>query len=96
MTRGDGAWLDALTRLRPELDLLPEGALLSTWDDDPWATFAYPGLSASSHPGDEEIIHAPLGDVHFAGEHTAGEWSGLMEGALRSGLRTADEIHSRS
>ncbi|MDP4715245.1 MAG: FAD-dependent oxidoreductase [Candidatus Nanopelagicales bacterium] len=96
VTRGDGAWLDALTRLRPELDLLPEGALLSTWDDDPWATFAYSGLSASSHPGDEEIIHAPLGDVHFAGEHTAGEWSGLMEGALRSGLRTADEIHSRS
>ena len=96
VTRGDGAWLDALARLRPELDLLPEGALMTTWDDDPWATFAYSGLSARNHPGDEEIIRAPLGDVHFAGEHTAGEWSGLMEGALRSGLRTADEIHSRS
>jgi monoamine oxidase len=25
----------------------------------------------------------------LAGEHTAGEWSGLMEGALRSGRRAA-------
>jgi monoamine oxidase len=30
--------------------------------------------------------------VHFAGEHTAGDWAGLMEGALRSGVRAADEI----
>jgi monoamine oxidase len=33
-----------------------------------------------------------LGRVHIAGEHTAGAWSGLMEGALRSGLRAADEV----
>jgi monoamine oxidase len=32
--------------------------------------------------------------VHIAGEHTAGDWSGLMEGALRSGLRTAEEVHA--
>ena len=30
--------------------------------------------------------------LHFAGEHTAGPWGGLMEGALRSGLRAAREI----
>jgi monoamine oxidase len=30
--------------------------------------------------------------VHFAGEHTAGEWSALMEGALRSGERAAAEV----
>jgi monoamine oxidase len=28
----------------------------------------------------------------FAGEHTAGRWHGLMEGALRSGLRAAAEV----
>jgi monoamine oxidase len=41
---------------------------------------------------------APLGRVHFAGEHTAGDWAGLMEGALRSGARAADEVlaHARS
>ncbi|HET9558742.1 MAG TPA: FAD-dependent oxidoreductase [Actinomycetota bacterium] len=34
----------------------------------------------------------PVGPLHFAGEHTAGPWSGLMEGALRSGHRAATEL----
>ena len=37
-------------------------------------------------------LAAPVGTLHFAGEHTAGAWSGLMEGALRSGLRAAAEV----
>lgn len=95
VVNGDGHWLDALRTLRPDLDLDVEGALLTTWDDDPWATFAYSGLGAVSQPDDDRIIGAPIGRVHIAGEHTAGEWSGLMEGALRSGLRVADEVHAR-
>ena len=94
---GAAEWLRALASLRPDLDLHPEGALLSTWDDDPWATFAYSGFGAASRPGDDEAIRAPLGRIHFAGEHTAGpEWAGLMEGALRSGLCAADEVHQRA
>ena len=93
---GPEEWLDALSVLRPDLNLAVDGALLSTWDDDPWATFAYSGLGAASKPGDDQIIGAPVGRVHIAGEHTAGEWSGLMEGALRSGLRAADEVHARA
>ena len=42
--------------------------------------------------GDDEILAAPAGRVHFAGEHTAGDWAGLMEGALRSGQRAAREV----
>ena len=95
VSSGPGEWLTALHALRPDLVLVREGALLSTWDDDPWAAFAYSGLGAASRPGDDAIISAPLGRVYMAGEHTAGEWSGLMEGALRSGLRAADEVHSR-
>jgi monoamine oxidase len=94
VTRGPREWLRSLRTLRPDLGLVPEDALLSTWDDDPWATFAYSGLGAASRPGDDAIISAPLGRVYIAGEHTAGEWSGLMEGALRSGLRVAHEVHS--
>ena len=33
-----------------------------------------------------------MGPLHFAGEHTAGEWHALMEGALRSGYRAAAEL----
>jgi monoamine oxidase len=32
------------------------------------------------------------GAVAFAGEHTAGDHSGTMEGALRSGKRAAAQI----
>ena len=38
----------------------------------------------------------PVGPLHFAGEHTAGEFASLMEGALRSGLRAAQQILARS
>jgi len=97
VSEGAAEWLDALASLRPDLDLRPEGALLSTWDDDPWATFAYSGFGAASRPGDDEVIRAPLGRIHFAGEHTAGaEWAGLMEGALRSGQRAAHEVHQHA
>ena len=96
VTEGPQEWLQALTALRPDLDFSPEGALLTPWDDDPWATFAYSGLGAASLPGDDDLIRAPIGCIHIAGEHTAGEWSGLMEGALRSGLRAADEVHAQS
>lgn len=97
VTGGPGEWLRALEALRPDLDLEPRDAVMSTWDDDPWSTFAYSGFGAASRPGDEDAIRAPLGRIHIAGEHTAGpEWAGLMEGALRSGLRVADEVHSAS
>lgn len=92
--QGPQTWLEALGRLRPDLDLEADAALLSTWDDDPWATFAYSGPGAATRPGDEQLIRAPIGRVHLAGEHTAGDWAGLMEGALRSGIRAADEVHS--
>ena len=94
VSRGPQPWVHGLAELRPDLELVADDAVLSTWDDDPWATFAYTGVGADSRAGDEEIIRAPLGRVHFAGEHTAGAWSGLMEGALRSGVRAADEIHA--
>jgi Flavin containing amine oxidoreductase len=43
----------------------------------------------------QPVLHA-FGRVHFAGEHTAGAWAGLMEGALRSGARAASEVVSQT
>lgn len=94
VTDGPQVWLGALRALRSDLDLIDEHALLSTWDDDPWATFAYSGSGVASEPCDEELIRAPIGPVHIAGEHTAGDFAGLMEGALRSGVRVAEEVHA--
>lgn len=41
-----------------------------------------------SPPRDDDLVK-PIGPPFFAGEYTAGEWHGLMEGALRSGQRAA-------
>jgi monoamine oxidase len=53
-------------------------ALLSTWNDDPRAGESYSALTVGVADGDEELLAAPAGRVHFAGEHTAGAWAGLM------------------
>ena len=55
------------------------------------------GGSYACHPpgwsrGDDEEIAAPCGRVHLAGEHTAAEFCGTLEGALRSGARAAAEV----
>jgi len=88
---GPDRWLEALARLRPDLDLDVRTVLLSTWADDPWVRGAYSAQSASS-PLDARSLRRPVGPLVFAGEHTAGGWHGLMEGALRSGARAAGEV----
>ena len=77
--------------LRPDLDYADGPPLLSTWHDDPWARGAYSVRTLSSPLADEALAR-PVGPVAFAGEHTAGRWHALMEGALRSGLRAAAEL----
>jgi monoamine oxidase len=91
---GSAAWLASVAALRPELDLDRAVVLLSTWEDDPWARGAYSARSRSS-PLDPAELARPVGPLAFAGEHTAGDWHGLMEGALRSGLRAAEDILGR-
>jgi monoamine oxidase len=81
-------WAAALRDLRPDLDLDTAQTLHVTWHDDPWARGGYSARSIASRMDDDEL-QRPLGCLSFAGEHTAGDWHGLMEGALRSGLRAA-------
>jgi monoamine oxidase len=88
---GPGCWLDALQQLRPELELERVEAMLSTWEQDRWVRGAYSARSASGSILDPELTRA-LGPLVFAGEHTAGKWHGLMEGALRSGVRAARQL----
>jgi len=91
LAAGDGAepWIDSLTALRPDLQLDRGGALVSTWDDDPWVGAAY---STRVRDSITEVLTRRWGALSFAGEHTAGEFHGLMEGALRSGRRAASKL----
>ena len=92
---GPQAWASRVAALRGELALDAGRALLTTWNDDPWAGESYSALTTTVAEGDDEILATPAGRVHFAGEHTAGDWAGLMEGALRSGERAAREVLAR-
>jgi monoamine oxidase len=91
---GPGRWVDDLARLRPDLELDAGAAIVSTWEQDPWVRGAYSARSASSSIENPELSR-PVGRLAFAGEHTAGRWHGLMEGALRSGRRAAAELLQR-
>ena len=88
---GAERWVASLRELRPDLQLDPDTVLVSEWDPDPWARGAYTARSVRS-PMDDATLAAPVGRLAFAGEHTAGAWHGLMEGALRSGVRAAREL----
>ncbi|MQA75269.1 MAG: NAD(P)-binding protein [Solirubrobacterales bacterium] len=92
VTAGAGRWLESLAVLRPDLALEPAGALLSTWDEDPWVGAAY------SIPPEPELTAAlaePVGPLAFAGEHLGGPYAALMEGAVRSGRAAARRLLGR-
>jgi len=93
--RGPEKWQKAVRALRPDLEYANGSPLLSTWHDDSWARGAYSARTLSSPLDDEALARLPVGVVTFAGEHTAGHWHGLMEGALRSGLRAAAEVEEQ-
>ncbi len=62
-----------------------------SWDQDPFAGGGYPWPA----PGDDglaDILAAPEGRVHFAGDHTT-HAPGWIQGAMESGLRAAHEIN---
>ena len=74
---------EAVRSLRPDLPYADAASLLSTWPEGAYS------VRAVSSPLDDETLAEPVGPIAFAGEHTAGAWHALMEGALRSGLRAA-------
>ena len=79
-------------KVHPEIRRYFEGGAVKAWGADPYALghVSFPG------PGDVRrylpLLRRPHGRVHFAGEHTS-IWRSSIEGALRSGIRAATEVH---
>lgn len=86
---GPATWLAQLAALRPDLDLVPDGALLTDWATEQWTKGGYSYVLAGRAPEAAALLQTPVGPLALAGEHTAGPHSGTMEGALRSGVRAA-------
>jgi monoamine oxidase len=93
VSEGPATWIASLRRLRPDLELDEDGAVVSTWDE-PWSRGVYSVSSPAARPEDEDAICRREGPLVFCGEHTARSDGGLMEGALRSGLRAAEAVGS--
>ncbi|MCH0541988.1 FAD-dependent oxidoreductase [Streptomyces sp. MUM 203J] len=64
-----------------------------SWGDDPYTRGAYggyltPGVWTAYGPA----LTAPVGRLHWTGTETAATWNGKLEGAVRAGERTAEEV----
>lgn len=68
--------------------------------DHRWSAeeFAPGGPTAAVPPGSwtryGPSLRAPVGGIHWAGTETADEWTGFLDGAVRSGRRAAAEVHA--
>jgi monoamine oxidase len=66
--------------------------------DQRWGAedFAPGGPTAAVPPGSwtefGPLLRRPVGPLHWAGTETADEWTGFMDGAVRSGQRAATEV----
>lgn len=66
--------------------------------DQRWGAeeFAPGGPTAAVPPGSwtefGRLLRTPVGPLHWAGTETADEWTGFMDGAVRSGQRAAAEV----
>ncbi|MGW3950272.1 flavin monoamine oxidase family protein [Streptomyces sp. NPDC004752] len=90
-------WVAATRQVRPDLDFdESRPAVHTVWGTDPLARGAYAAHGPEATGEDAQLLERPVGAIHFAGEYTDPDFTGLMEGAVRSGERAADRIiHSR-
>jgi monoamine oxidase len=86
-------FLDALTaRLGPKA-ATPVHYVEANWSDEQWSLGGMighfpPGVLTTYGP----ILRTPVGRIHWVGTETAPLHHGLIDGAIRSGERAADEI----
>lgn len=90
-------WLRELGERYGPAARTPRGYLETDWSTEPWSLGAMmghfaPGVLTSYG----EALRAPVGRIHWASSERATEMHGLMEGAVRSGERTAAEVLAAS
>lgn len=86
--------VENVAAIHPQIIGAVEAGASKMWHDDEFAGGAF----ALFDPGQQTLLYdaivAPEGRIHFAGEHAslAHAW---IQGAIESGLRAANEIHSQ-
>jgi len=87
------AVLDGFGRLFGDAAREPERFVELDWAREAWSGG---GPTSNMPPGGwtgyGRCLREPAGRVHWAGTETASEWSGYMDGAVRSGERAVREV----
>jgi monoamine oxidase len=90
------AVVDSLVRYFGPRAARPERYLERDWQQEKWSGGCYGtlfGPNVWTRYG--RALREPVGPIHWAGTETASEWSGYMDGAVRSGERVAAEVLAR-
>ena len=89
------AALEQGERIHPQYRKHFENAFSVSWQNVPWSRGGWAQYSPDARKTAYPLFLRPAGRVYFAGDHVS-YLSGWMAGALESGQRVAEAIHSRS
>lgn len=90
-----GAFIAAAVRFFGPAAALPIEYLERDWAAHEFARGCYHGhFAPGTWTAYGTALRRPVGRIHWAGTETAHEWTGYMEGAVRSGIRVANEVAS--
>lgn len=91
----DAGYAAALTEIYPNYPNNFERARFMNWPSEMWtgAGYSFPAPRQVTTVG--PLLHAGIGNLHFAGEHACYKFVGYMEGALNSGVSVAKRIAAR-
>jgi monoamine oxidase len=83
--------LELFEQIHPGVRENAEGATTWSWLNEPYSRGAYLVTKVGQFDLLKDVA-TPEDRIHFAGEHTS-PWPGWIQGALHSGLRTANEVN---
>jgi len=94
-TQKDAAYAQALSEIYPAYAQNFVRGRFMDWPGEMWtgAGYSFPAPRQVTTVG--PILHAGLGQLHFAGEHACYKFVGYMEGALNSGVAVAKRLVAR-
>lgn len=70
----------------------PLEAVVTRWESDRFARGSYSNAGVKMQAEDYQIMARPIGNLHFAGEHTIVTHPATVHGAYLSGLRAASDV----
>jgi monoamine oxidase len=91
----DAAYAEAFAEIYPNYPTNFVRARFMDWPGEIWtgAGYSFPAPRQVTTVG--PLLHAGIGNLHFAGEHACYKFVGYMEGALNSGVSVAKRIAAR-